>query len=612
MVRDLSGQPIVGATLNVGGYGFDLSERENLADSSVQSSVDGQWTCNQIPRDAQTVTVTVGHPDFAFLSTNLLLRANETPALMLEPGVGVSGVVTDSAGAPVEGVAVSDDDRFSERRHMFALSETGGRFFFPHVRPGKLRLLAKQAQDQGGCELDLTADTDVQLVIEPPPKTLAPLNPPALDQVLHLVGTVVADDTGQPLSRFKVLLGKRVIAGETWGISHTLDSPALFLGEGKAGGFDWVCPLPMASVLLEFTLEIRADGYLPQVSPATPAQTTPCTFAFRLKRDQLAAGQLATPDGNPAAGAIVLLAGTNSTPLIGISSNEPLGLQIHSAPGARATSGAEGQFALKPVAGVDRVFLLHDSGCRLVPLTECTGATIRLQPWGRVEGELYIGQGLGTNQRVGIQPAVLTRDAPCIPFSSRNVRTDSEGRFAFPRVPAGNYHVFRVFMRDGPGPRPFGFSHHVAVRVDPGQTTRVQIGGHGRQVIGSIHTVPAGVVTNWTVDLPRFIRRSESAMLPKLEDFPTAATFTEALSALQPSYYLAVSEDGTFIVDDVPPGIYELNITLSRPAELPGAPAGLRLPIGTFQQEITIPEPDPANPDEAVDLGAVTVEVRVP
>jgi hypothetical protein len=78
---------------------------------------------------------------------------------------------------------------------------------------------------------------------------------------------------------------------------------------------------------------------------------------------------------------------------------------------------------------------------------------------------------------------------------------------------------------------------------------------------------------------------------------------------LREYYFLAIAPDGSFEIDDVPPGDYELSIRLTRPLErTPFHPSPPDPVIGWLTQPVVVP-PALGDPDLAVDLGTVTVRL---
>lgn len=105
---------------------------------------------------------------------------------------------------------------------------------------------------------------------------------------------------------------------------------------------------------------------------------------------------------------------------------------------------------------------------------------MRLQRWGRVEGQLEKGR-IGTDHRVWMvglpnptwveSQCELQYDTPC----------DANGRFVFERVPAGWCDVGYLLAT---GDDSEGFTSRTPVLVKAGETSHMKIGGEGRSVIG--------------------------------------------------------------------------------------------------------------------------------
>src|SRR5262249_36237551 len=82
--------------------------------------------------------------------------------------------------------------------------------------------------------------------------------------------------------------------------------------------------------------------------------------------------------------------------------------------------------------------------------------------------------------------------------------------------------------------------------------------------------------------------------------------------AEEAKYYLAISQDGSFVVDDVPPGNYELDIRLTElPADVLSNDRYMSSgsEIGALKRAVTIPEAPAEREEEPFDLGIVTVQL---
>ena len=406
-MRDPGGQPVARAHLTVSFAVSDLAEREQLTSSNGESDADGHWILDQLPSASGSSSLTIEHPDFALLRTNLAVSEARLaqPILVLQPGVSVTGVVVDDKGGPICGATVVDDDTKAQpSRELSAWTTSDGLFFFPHVSPGKLWLQARaEHYRQAAKELDLSSDIDeVRLLLSPVSRTNAPPQESVFDRKLHLQGMVLDDATGQPIPRFKVLFGRQAVWGHMQPVPsfHGLTAPPRFLGEGYDGVFDWNWPLQSAE-LTRFQLEVRTPGYAPEVSGTIEASNNTAVITFRLKRSDRITAKVLTPDGTPAVGAKLCLAGKDSLPTIRTDPTQQTELVYYGStePERQTTTDGEGKFWLKPIAGADRLIVLHDSGCRIVRLTDLGSEQVVLQAWGGFKESFGSGMNPGRIDR---------------------------------------------------------------------------------------------------------------------------------------------------------------------------------------------------------------------
>jgi hypothetical protein len=606
LILDEAGQAVPGAKVTIGSLAADLSSREEIGASAADTDLEGRWTSDQIHAGVQSLDITVQHPDFAVFRTNLsLLQPSATDAVfVLRPGVAVGGVVVSATGSPVPSATVAEITHFSPDQDLLAITDNDGRFYFPHVLPGKLTLEARAAGFADGQQhIDASADVeDVHIVLttqRPPPQDDG-------EPRIRLTGSVVDDETGLPVERFKALLSGSISItnkGPVPGADFFKGQPQ-FLGEPWNGGFDWNWP-PLAQ-LGQFQIEVRAAGYVPSISdPLYTSRTN--KLLFRLKKRYRITGEILTPDGTPAAGALVQLAGTDPVTCLRVRPDSPFGLSVQSLvqPGTQTDSDAQGKFALKPVPGKDRLLVLHDSGCAILQLPALLDAPIRLQPWGGVDAQLRMGPSLAVNQTVKIETCPADWHQRFFQFEATSV-TGDQGSFAFTRLPPGIYHVFKVHRLGDNSSSGFVLTQHTRLEVRPGETTHLSLGGNGRTVVGQLRTQPDTGQVDWTSDAQALIG-----------DRPTVLEFKQGefgdLFCYLFNYYLQVQPDGSFVVQDVPPGRYELTIRLSEPTgkSPPGHPEiKFRREVGALNANVVIPETGGDQGSEPVDLGIFTVELR--
>jgi thiol-disulfide isomerase/thioredoxin len=220
-----------------------------------------------------------------------------------------------------------------------------------------------------------------------------------------------------------------------------------------------------------------------------------------------------------------------------------------------------------------------------------TGKVV-LQPWGRIEGEVRIGRQPAAYQSVVYLPELPSNRGDVYRMRSYDYHftADSQGRFAIDRVIPGRGHVARSLDTTYRG----AWCGYVAVEVKPGQTTQVRLGGKGRPVIGR-------VVLDGTPPEPVAWRTNDPAVLelPRAERRKATArwlTFASGFDA-----------NGTFRIEDVEPGAYELEIPVNAPSDrTTNGPDRARM--GEAILPVTVPEGPEGQP---VDIGDVKVRLHV-
>jgi hypothetical protein len=116
----------------------------------------------------------------------------------------------------------------------------------------------------------------------------------------------------------EVAISLRAVDGQTGAPApsfrvYCTDKPGTFryLGQGGDGGFEHQLRLVESA---EYTLEVRADGYLSEKTPARNATDEPGPVTVRLQPADPIVGEVLSPDGSLARGAKVFLAGKNFGP----------------------------------------------------------------------------------------------------------------------------------------------------------------------------------------------------------------------------------------------------------------------------------------------------------
>ena len=240
-------------------------------------------------------------------------------------------------------------------------------------------------------------------------------------------------------------------------------------------------------------------------------------------------------------------------------------------------------------------------------------AEVRLLPWGRVEGVLKVGGVPTKGKKVDLSS--LNWGSVSAFNLIYSTTTKADGSFVFTNVPAGDYKLYQQqFTRMG---RAITEDHPIVINVKPGETTRVEYGGTGRAVVGQAVGDPADVAVNWSND--DHVLVSKQTELPQLnrEDFASFKAYLAANDKEQNSparleqarnvrqYQLLFDEDGTFRVEDVLPGTYELRIRITKPVKGDASYSREQPELGSLTREVVIPDGK-----EPFSLGKLIVPVQ--
>ncbi len=664
-----AGQPVAGVKIGFTGGGNKWNSRECVDYSRwlLTTGPQGEWTADCLaPDERGGVSGSLSHPDYAPTAFHVTLDPAEPPTLTLTilRGVRVTGLVKDSAGQPIAGARVSDSLSQSETH-----SDAQGRFVFPHVAPGRFLLDVSADRHvsfaklfdvpAAGLKVPVTlAPTRIAghstlcgrvvdeagkpfpgIRVEPSPGqpplagvdwhattddagrfawTEAPEGAVALDfsaswyedahatlpnvelaadgtehvvtmpiKTVEVCCHVTDKSTGSELERFKVMGGQGTFT---------------FLGEGNDGRCVLKIPAGELSRFGE-PLRIQADGYLEQVAelPAGASNRLDLEIALEPARDYLSTVLL--PDGTPAAGAQVALGGTGLRAVM----DQPARLSAFNAPDIHMTSTlSDGTFRLAPRRGGERLLIVHDQGWAVVPVANLSTAPVVLMPWGRIEGVLRIGAGVGAGQQIetcstgarfnpgtgeGADPGV-------VPFNYQT-QTDGNGQFLLDKVPPGRVSVHRLLKSNlGAGGAEFlALSQNTDIEVRPGETARVVLGGQGVTVKGRLRAQPARSDVTWQV-WPQNLRPVSVKADPNQPP---------------PGYGFFCRPDGSFTVEDVAPDAYVLDVCAAIVSDQnTNSPIFLltgnlvSAPVGRRKLDFVIPD----GTEKEFDLGEVVVPVQ--
>jgi hypothetical protein len=296
------------------------------------------------------------------------------------------------------------------------------------------------------------------------------------------------------------------------------------------------------------------------------------------------------------------------------------------------TTDGEGRYTL-PWLGVPfELAAVHASGFARRSSEQIEATTeIRLARWSRVEGEVRNGNKAAAQSLVMMSsdeprpPAVWGRDAvdryglparigaPHFMIDLKTIEveatTDDAGRFSFERVPPED-----MVLRHSVGSQ---FAHEGLLRVLPGETARITLGGQGRPVTGRV-VAPARAKRS--IDLAEVSLRGRG---PSIQAQPYMPPIPEGLTregrsdwverwwhspegrdfrAARSPRPVKLEPDGRFRAEDLAAGEYVLEAWFYQGGGTP-------VEAGFVGHSFTVPPISGGRSDEPLDLGEIPIRL---
>jgi uncharacterized GH25 family protein len=629
----------------------------------------GRWSCSHIAKQIHNVRFRFIHPEYVTaeivpdatkdagimdgtVSADDLIALKAT--MLMKPGFVLNGVVIDSNQKPIEGAEIDGPDfpvwtpadghfslhncptgmvvliayakGFAPQRKKFFVGEAGNEARFQLDRGNTLRLAVKDSkgrgipnakvivehwQSQPADQWQWETDAHGRLTWDSAPddellytishvgyETLRGQSLKAdgqehvlvLHKQLQISGKVFDADNSTPLAEFVVIPGQLHADHYDWNSDGIVN--------GKSGNY--LIRLPKQ--INPHVLQAQAKGYYPEISRTFKDDEEEGVADFRLKRGEPLSGRVQLPDGKPASKAQVALCTTDNQVVIG--ENGSLDTDV----GCKSETDGHGEFVFQPRRSIKWIAAANEQGYAEMSIDDFKQSpAIRLQSWGRISGVLRSGAVPCSNQLVK-----LTRIGSLCPqfHPERFTRlTDSEGRFTFDHVPAGQLMIGRILQTQ--------FSHGQVIEIAPGQTTEISLGNIGRTVTGRIESAD-GRQLDWEgANHPAYLRISLPPLsVPKLADAVATNRWTRehwdssegrARQLRNVSYVFEFRSNNVFQTEDVPPGTYECEIHYHQAAAIAGQSD---VCLGILKKEVTIPVLPAGEDDTPVDLGTLIINLR--
>lgn len=579
LVGDSQGQPVAGATVALGQYfdNFDFPV-------TTTTSVDGAFRFpHATPGNS---LLTVFKPGLApHLQTVDIGPTHNEFVVALTPPQVVRIRIVDKAGRPVPNAAVSPfkwaDTVILSRLHRFGSTDANGQWTWEWAPDRELPYLVTKPGYLQISGADLRPGPDVHEL------TLLP--------EMRVDVRVVDDATGLPVQAFRATAG--IVHADRTHPPQWLQTDAVVSAGGETTVRQNLIPWQLGVVRVE------ADNYQTATSREFGADEDSIVVAVRLKRLELIGhdGVALNPDGSPAIAAAVLV-GTPSQPL-SIADLQPETAKRKAA----AITDQTGRFRIVAQPAEFTAMIVGTSGAARFSSDNFDRGDkqplqISLQPWARISGVLRNRQSVLSSEIVTLELTPSTREPAALirglgARTTLQTRTDVNGRFQFEQVlpdcEVTVSHLKEVLMERGPF---LGYFNSTLLSMKAGEMRILTLGGTGRTIIGRFRMKDAA----WAVDWGKSF-----AQLAPLQD----ATANGA--AHHPPPRFSIQPDGSFRVEDISPGSYRVVLAFlalkpesSLARSLRPGQKGLS---GLVVDNITIPDANGQEADEAVDIGILPV-----
>jgi thiol-disulfide isomerase/thioredoxin len=415
---------------------------------------------------------------------------------------------------------------------------------------------------------------------------------------LQIAGRVSDAKTGNPVERFTI-----VPVLDTDSNQHYAERQN---AKQQGGGRYSLEKLDRTNVA--YRVRVEADGYRCAMSPAFRIGDTKAMYDFRLEPAAAASGRILDA-GKPIKGAKVYLASKMQS--LELSDDEGQCRDNY-----YVTTNDRGEFSFPAQFEQYKVIAIHDDGYADAALRpDQVPGDLTLKKWARVEGHLLqAGKPVGhASVRLSRMDSIRFGDSPVIQ-NDQFATTDNVGRFVFARVPpvkcevATDLSPWESF--------PITSSEHMPLDLQPGQRVTLNLGGEGAQVTGRVKLKgehAADFDLNWSLN---YLLRKTTAIEPPAEiiglGFDWRRGWSDAWTeTLEGRAYLStlhydfvkLNRDGTFLINGVPVGDYELALRIY---EHEDPKACLVNPIAAKIVKFHVTESDVAK--NALDLGMIEVD----
>jgi peroxiredoxin len=621
-LRDMNSVMVMKKGVDVLGKVVDAEGRA-IANASVRQGMENAgvrlWVDN--PRDIEypgTETDPEGifvfrntKPGRGFLTVQAKGYAPDFREIMVREGMGwlefrlgpaqiIRGRVVNSKDEAIEAVEVSLDNWHGRKTLRWETeTDANGYFEWNEAPKDEMQFAFSKEGYRPIRFLEMSPGPDEHIIV--------------MYQALRVSGKVLDADSNEPISEFRLILG-----------SESKEDRPIDWDRGTAQTFTagrYELDLTGGAVPLEgCVIRVEADGYVPGISRTLTEEQKNVVIDFELEKGKGPSGTVYLPNGEPAVGAKLAL----STPDGSVFLNN--GQLRDDERWQSATTGTDGQFSFWPQTDRYVVVVVHDGGYAEVTDDELAAEpNVVLKPWGCVEGTFRIGGQPGIGEIVRLEYYSDERRyeyGPRIGVHYGPARVDANGHFVWARLAPGRVRISLWYRLGGVMATR---TRSQVIEVVSGEWVSVTIGGRGRTVVGSFVSADPNVPIAWgggqvILDLklpePPTPDNLEEMIFVEKRRWRDSWLRTEEGRAYKKmewergcSYRAKIERDGSFRVDDVMAGEYELRAGVGE--KLGGKVVyGPRKPVAAPDYEFAVPDVYDQEGDKLLDLGTLEVEIK--